>query len=107
MNDINTDNPYQTVRRFARLYSDGCFNVDAGGVSEELAIKRISGCEDDDDTQLVEVEICVIRYLRQKHLSVVETSEVERLRAAFRINAMRWNPSITDAEIQEVLDACR
>jgi hypothetical protein len=58
------------------MYSDGSFNVDRGGEDEAIAIKRLSGSTDDDDTQLVEVEIRVIRRLYQKGLRVVHDSDL-------------------------------
>ncbi len=66
------------MRRYARMYSDGSFNVDRGGNDETIAIQRLSGSTDDDDTQLVEVDIRVIRMLYTKGLLVVPKPDVVR-----------------------------
>ncbi len=63
------------TRHFARLYNDGSLNVGRGGDAEDLAIKRLSGSTDDDDTQLVEVEVRVVRWIARKGLTLVENGQ--------------------------------
>lgn len=80
--------PTQTTldRRYARLYSDGSFNVASAGEDRDTAVRRISGSSDDGDTQLVEVEIRVVASLGFPKLKLIETdpaaAEVARLREA-------------------------
>jgi hypothetical protein len=64
--------------RFARMYDDGSFNINRGDNDEATAIRRLSGSEDDDDTQLVEVEIRVIRWIAHKGLRVVAPTDIVR-----------------------------
>ncbi len=64
--------------RFARMYDDGSFNINRGDDDEATAIRRLSGSEDDDDTQLVEVEIRVIRWIARKGLRVVAPTDIVR-----------------------------
>lgn len=80
-----TDKSHTTAEhRYARLYSDGSFNVASSGEDRDAAVRKISGSTDDDDTQLVEVEIRVVASLGYPKLKLVEAdpaAEIERLRA--------------------------
>lgn len=67
------------VSRFARLYSDGSFNVGCHGESEARALQELSGSQDDDDVQLVQVEIRVIRSLGAPKLAVVSATPLRGL----------------------------
>lgn len=63
--------------RFARLYPDGSLGVDAGGVDFFDARRRLLGSTDDDDTELLEIEVTVIRtHGRPKMQQVREHSAV-------------------------------
>ena len=64
--------------RIARMYDDGSFCINRGDDDEATAIRRLSGRADDDDTQLVEVEIRVIRWISQKSLRVVAPTDIVR-----------------------------
>lgn len=58
------------TRRFARLYSDGSMNVDSGEVDLETAKYRLGISMDDSDTEIVEVEIKIVRNHGKPHLHV-------------------------------------
>ena len=73
-----------TERRFARLSSDGSFNVSTEGEDIDAARKLLSASSDDDDTQLVQVEIAIINWLGRPKLEVVQVDEVEHLRHLLR-----------------------
>jgi len=64
-------------RRFARLYDDGSFNVDSGAVNLEDARRRLGDSDDDDETEIVEVEITVIAHHGKKRLKVVKDDCIE------------------------------
>jgi hypothetical protein len=57
--------------RYARRYSDGSFNVSAMEDDFDIARKRLSGSTDDDDTELVQVEIEIVRTFGQPKLELV------------------------------------
>ncbi len=64
--------------RFARLYTDGSMNVASMHDTEASAIRAITGSHDDDDTELVEVEVHVIRRIAHKGLQVVRPTDPVR-----------------------------
>ena len=78
----DTPGPKTTARarqiRIARMYDDGSFCINRGDDDEATTIRRLSGSADDDDTQLVEVEIRVIRWISQKSLRVVAPTDIVR-----------------------------
>ena len=55
-----------SILRFARRYSDGSYDVSTEGMSEERARKSLLGSSDDDDTELVEVRLEIVRTLHCK-----------------------------------------
>lgn len=60
------------MKRIARLYADGSFNVDSGDAIDLADAKhRLGTSQDDDDTELVEVEIRVIKSYGKPKLSIV------------------------------------
>jgi hypothetical protein len=59
------------VRRFARRYSDGSFNVASDRQTKEEAIRAISGSTDDDDTEIVEVEVEIVASHGRPKLKIV------------------------------------
>ena len=59
------------VRRFARRYSDGSFNVASARETKEEAIYAISGSTDDDNTEVVEVEIEIVASHGRPKLKIV------------------------------------
>lgn len=66
------------VRRFARLYSDGSLNVSTEGESFERAKQLLSGSTDDDDTQLVQVDVRIVRSFGQPKLRLVTGKDLIR-----------------------------
>jgi hypothetical protein len=63
-------NPDAT-RRYARLYSDGSYNVCPEGQNHDQAIRLLSGSTDDDDTEIVLVDIIVVKRFGKPKLTVV------------------------------------
>ena len=61
-------------RRFAALYSDGSFGVEAAGRDLIDARKRLLGSSDDADTEIVEVEIKVVQIHGKPKLVTEKTS---------------------------------
>ena len=104
-------NTVGAILRYARLYSDGSFNVASESEDQVAAVAKISGSTDDDDTQLVQVEIRVVASLGYPKMKVVEAdptaAELERLRAAFRVNMLRLSPGTTHDEIDTILEAVK
>lgn len=63
--------------RFARLYSDGGLGVEAAGVPYEEARRRLTGSSDDDDVELLEIEITVVRNHGQPKIQLVRGTVVQ------------------------------
>lgn len=59
-------------KRFAQLYSDGSLNVSSEGDDLVRARNLLCDSSDDDDTELVEVEISVIRSYGQPKMKIVK-----------------------------------
>ena len=85
-----------TSLRYARLYSDGSFNVASDGEDQVAAVAKISGSTDDDDTQLVQVEIRVVASLGYPKLKAVESDPADALVAALK--ALLACPEIADCD---------
>lgn len=66
----------QKPTRYARLYSDGSLGIERYGV-DELKARESLCVSDDDDTQLLEVEIRIIRNLGKPKLQTVKDHEAE------------------------------
>ena len=78
--------------RYARIYDDGSMNVGSGGETEEEAIKKISGSSDDDDTQLAEIEVRLVRWITRKGLTVVKPNDVVRDVLEQALDCLRGDP---------------
>lgn len=61
-------------KRYARLYSDGALSVEQFGVDQAEARRRLC-IDDDDDTELLEVEIVIVRSFGKPKLQVVKEHE--------------------------------
>lgn len=59
--------------RYARLYADGGIAVMPAGMSWEAARQELLDSSDDDDTELLEIEITVIRTHGRPKLRMIRT----------------------------------
>lgn len=62
--------------RYARLYADGGLGVMPAGASWEEARRNLLDSSDDDDTELLEIEITVIRTHGRPKLRVARSHSV-------------------------------
>lgn len=61
------------MKRFARLYADGSINIDSGEAENlEQAKKRLGESKDDADTEIVEVEVKILKYYGKPKLEVIK-----------------------------------
>lgn len=63
--------------RFARLYSDGTMGLERPGMDFLQARKLLCDGHEDDETELLEVEITVIRTHGRPHIATVTEAWVE------------------------------
>ncbi len=67
------------TRRYARLYNDGSLNISSEGEDVSRALHLLSGSRDDDDTQLVEIEMRIVRSLGAPKLQIIPDAPLRGL----------------------------
>lgn len=84
--------------RFARLFSDGSISIEPAGTGFLEARKILCDRRDDPDTELLEIEISVVRTHGSPHIALIDDT---------LITCPTCGESIHDGEVTEMVNQLR